>query len=62
MRIKRQDPVLKQPDVVLFPEGSSDDDEDAAAGQQQGKGKKERPMFLRTVLATQVGGVCACMS
>lgn len=56
VRLKKKDPILKQPDVVLFPqpEGSEGDapaDEAAAAAD----GKKSKPMYLRTVLAKQVG-------
>jgi hypothetical protein len=55
VRLKKKDPILKQPDVVLFlqPEGSKGGaaaDEAAAAD-----GKKSKPMYLRTVLAKQVG-------
>lgn len=58
MRLKKKDPVLKQPDVVLFPqqpdeEGSEGDDGTAAAAGTDGS-KKSKPMYLRTVLAKQV--------
>jgi hypothetical protein len=56
VRLKKKDPVLKQPDVVLFPqqaddEGSEGDDGTAAAADGS---KKSKPMYLRTVLAKQV--------
>ncbi len=52
MRLKKKDPALKQPDVVLFPQPADSEDQDgeaAAAGD-----KKSKPMYLRTVLAKQV--------
>jgi hypothetical protein len=55
MRIKRKDPVVYQKDVVLFPaEPDADADEEAAAEQKKEKGSS-KPMYLRTVLAKQVG-------
>jgi len=59
VRIKHKDPVLKQQDVVLFPqqpEDGEDDEGEEAAGQQAaaGRDKKSKPMYLRTVLAKQV--------
>lgn len=58
VRIKHKDPVLKQQDVVLFPqqpEDGEDDEGEEAAGQQAaaGRDKKSKPMYLRTVLAKQ---------
>jgi hypothetical protein len=54
VRLKKNDPILKQPDVVLFPqpEGSEGD---APADAAAADGKKSKPMYLRTVLAKQVG-------
>lgn len=63
VRLKRKDPVLKQPDVVLFPEpddSGDDNDGDDAAAAAAGDKKSKKPMYLRTVLAQQVrseGGV-----
>lgn len=57
VRIKHKDPVLKQPDVVLFPQpGDSDEEQEGADGAAAADGKKSKPMYLRTVLAKQVGG------
>jgi hypothetical protein len=54
VRLKKKDPVLKQPEVVLFPE-PADSEEGEAAGQAAApEGKKSKPMYLRTVLAKQV--------
>jgi hypothetical protein len=56
VRLKKKDPVLKQPEVVLFPE-PADSEGDEAAGQAAAaaaEGKKSKPMYLRTVLAKQV--------
>lgn len=58
--MKHKDPVLKQPDVVLFPQPADDDDDDAEGGADgdaaaAGAGsKKSKPVYLRTVLAKQV--------
>jgi hypothetical protein len=49
VRIKRKDPVVYQKDVVLFPEES-----DAAAAASRGKASS-KPVYLRTVIAKQVG-------
>lgn len=60
VRLKHKDPVLKQPDVVLFPQPADDDDDDAEGGADgdaaaAGAGsKKSKPVYLRTVLAKQV--------
>lgn len=53
VRLKKKDPVLKQPDVVLFPQ-PADSDEGAEAAADGAEGKKAKPMYLRTVLAKQV--------
>jgi hypothetical protein len=55
VRLKKNDPLLKQPDVVLFPK-PADSEEGEEDGQQAAEGgKKSKPMYLRTVLAKQVG-------
>jgi hypothetical protein len=55
VRIKRKDPVVYQKDVVLFPE----EEAEAAAAQAAANGKRDKssskPVYLRTVLAKQVG-------
>lgn len=55
MRIKRHDPALYQQDTVLF--DKAEDDHAAKNTEDDGpggkRGSKERPQYLRTVLARQ---------
>jgi hypothetical protein len=53
--------VLKQQDVVLFPQ-PADSEGDEAAGQTAAEGKKSKPMYLRTVLAKQVSCRSSCQA
>jgi hypothetical protein len=59
VKIKQHDPVIYRKDVVLFPEEAEQqknavrDATLAAAG--AAAGRKSKPLFLRTVLAQQVG-------
>lgn len=58
VRIKRKDPVIFQKDVVLFPEetaADADGEAAAAAGEHKKEKGSSKPVYLRTVLAKQVG-------
>lgn len=55
VRLKKKDPILKQPDVVLFPQPEGSEGDTAADEAAAADGKKSKPMYLRTVLAKQVG-------
>jgi hypothetical protein len=66
LKIRRHDPEVFQPDVKFF--GDEEDAQEKGGGEEEGaEGKprrKEKPMFLRTVLAQQVRapaqrGACA---
>jgi hypothetical protein len=54
VRIKRKDPVVYQKDVVLFPEEPPAADGDAAVTDRKDRGSS-KPVYLRTVIAKQVG-------
>lgn len=55
LRIKRQDPAIYRPDVAFFEEGDDDgDDQDEA--EEGGSKRAKRPMYLKDMLAKQVGG------
>lgn len=55
VRLKKKDPILKQPDVVLFPQLRGSEGDAPADAATAADGKKSKPMYLRTVLAKQVG-------
>ena len=50
--------AFTQSDVHFFQEPAEGDEGEAAGGES---GKKKKPMFLKDVLAKQVGRACMCM-
>jgi hypothetical protein len=62
LRIRRQDPLIYQKDVRFFPEeegqGQEGEGDEEGAGKTKSKQQRDdKPMYLRTVLAQQVGAV-----
>ncbi|RDX95198.1 Protein KRI1-like protein, partial [Mucuna pruriens] len=51
IKVKKQDPVLKQKDVRLFASDDSSDDESDEKEKVKSKDKGEKPMYLKDVMA-----------
>jgi protein KRI1 len=56
LRIRRKDPAIYDSSVAFFPEEAEGED-----GQEKEKGPKDqKPLYLKDVLARQVGALCVC--
>lgn len=54
IKVKKQDPVLKQKDATLFKEDSEESGEEEGAGEKKVKEKKGKAVYLKDVVARQL--------